>query len=129
MLAAIEFDDQAGFVTNKIRNVAPERHLTAEPKSPDFVVIAASATALSRLGSSPGAGLARARVRRRLDTLSFAVPRTGAVTPTQPSPIKGEGFEHRRCAARILGHHDAKTRIPYANLRNVAPALVRRTAS
>jgi uncharacterized lipoprotein YbaY len=36
MLAAIEFDDQAGFVTDKIRNVAPERHLTAEPMSLDL---------------------------------------------------------------------------------------------
>jgi uncharacterized lipoprotein YbaY len=36
MVAAIEFDDQAGFVTDKIRNVAPERHLTAEPMSLDL---------------------------------------------------------------------------------------------
>jgi len=33
MLAAIDFDDQAGLVTDKIRDVAPERHLTAEPMS------------------------------------------------------------------------------------------------
>jgi len=36
MLAAVEFDDQAGFVTNKIRNVEPKRHLTAEPMSLDL---------------------------------------------------------------------------------------------
>ena len=36
MLAAIEFDDEASFVTDKIRNVAPERHLTAEPMSLDL---------------------------------------------------------------------------------------------
>ena len=36
MLAAIEFDDQAGFVTDKIRDVAPERPLTAEPMSLDL---------------------------------------------------------------------------------------------
>ena len=78
-----------------------------------FVVIAASATALSRLGSSPGAGLARACAADWV-FFHFAAPRTGALTPTQPSPIEGEGFERRRCAARILGHHDAKTRIPHA---------------
>ena len=36
MLAAIEFDVQAGFLTDKIRNVVPERHLTAEPMSLDL---------------------------------------------------------------------------------------------
>jgi hypothetical protein len=36
MLAAIEFDDQADFVTDKICNVAPERHLTAAPVSLDL---------------------------------------------------------------------------------------------
>ena len=36
MLAAIEFDDRAGFVTDKIRDVGPERHLTAEPMSLDL---------------------------------------------------------------------------------------------
>jgi hypothetical protein len=36
MLAAIEFADQAGFVTDKIRNVAPERHLTAESMALDL---------------------------------------------------------------------------------------------
>jgi hypothetical protein len=35
-LAAIEFDDQAGFVTDKIRDVAAERNLTAEPMSLDL---------------------------------------------------------------------------------------------
>jgi uncharacterized lipoprotein YbaY len=36
LLAAIEFDDHARFVTDKIRNVAPERDLTAEPMSLDL---------------------------------------------------------------------------------------------
>ena len=36
MLAAIEFDNEAGFVTDKIRDVVPERHLRAEPMSLDL---------------------------------------------------------------------------------------------
>ena len=36
MLSAIEIDDQAGFVTDKIRDVTAERHLTAEPMSLDL---------------------------------------------------------------------------------------------
>jgi len=36
MLAAIEFNDQASLVTDKICNVAPEWHLTAKPISLDL---------------------------------------------------------------------------------------------
>ena len=36
MLAAIDLDNQAGFVTDKICNVAAERHLTAELVSLDL---------------------------------------------------------------------------------------------
>jgi hypothetical protein len=36
MLAAIDLDNQAGFVTDKICNVAAERHLTAESVSLDL---------------------------------------------------------------------------------------------
>ena len=36
MLAAIEFDDEGGLVTDRICDVAPERYLTAEPMSLDL---------------------------------------------------------------------------------------------
>jgi hypothetical protein len=77
-------------------------------------VIVASATALSRLRSSPGARPARARVHRLLDTFSWAMPRARALTPTQPSPIEGEGFEQRSRTDRTARRHHPNAGIPYA---------------
>jgi hypothetical protein len=36
VLAAVDFNDQPSLVTDKIDDVAPERHLTAEPMSLDL---------------------------------------------------------------------------------------------
>ncbi len=92
VLSAIDFDDQPGLVARKIGDVLPERHLSAK----------AMAANLARPQHCPDGFLSFGHVlpqrsgadcgRRCLDAVSFRGPSASAITPSRPSPIKGEGY-------------------------------------
>ena len=91
MLAAVDFHDQPGLVARKVDNVAADRHLAAElvpvhlmrtqyPPDPPF-----------RLGHAlpQRAGSGACAVDGVL--LHVSICAAGNITPSQPSPIEGEG--------------------------------------
>ena len=95
MLTAIDLDDQPGLVADKIGDIASDRNLATEPATIQLTLTEHSPQRALRV---------RHLVPQRpcpsngaVDGMSFHPPfATGTITPTQPSPIKGEGFKWLR---------------------------------
>src|SRR5205823_13112558 len=88
---AVDLDDQPGLVADKIGNVVADRHLAAElvplhllraqylPDSPFRLGHALPQSASSRAGTVDGM------------LLHLSIRPAGNITPSQPSPLEGEG--------------------------------------
>ena len=92
MLAAIDLDDQLGLVTGEVGNMACDWNLAAELAAIKLALTERSPQRASRVchlapqTPCPSNGA--------VDRMSFHPPFTnGTITPTQPSPIEGEGFK------------------------------------
>jgi hypothetical protein len=91
VLAAIDLDNQPRVVTHEINNVAPERDLPTEPVRINLARPDQTPDGPLGIGHLPpqGAGPVVGAGRRVL--LHDGRCRIGKITPTLPSPIKGEG--------------------------------------
>jgi hypothetical protein len=95
VLPAIDFDDQLGAMAREIGDILTDRNLP--PKA------GIGKTSRSNRQSARSASVALARNSRERVVLPsggirfMSAVSSGEATPTQPSPIKGEGFD--RCLA------------------------------
>src|ERR1700756_2205441 len=89
MLATVDFEDQADLVAQEIGNVPADRHLAAELVAVHLTRAQYLPEPFFRLGR-----VAPQRASSRVcavDRMLFHVSDAGRITPTHPSPIKGEG--------------------------------------
>ena len=91
MLTAIDLDDQPGLVTNEVGDIASDWNLATKPATIQLTLTEQSPQRALRV-----CHLAPQRPcpsNGAVDGMSFHPPfATGTLTPTQPSPIKGEGY-------------------------------------
>ena len=100
VLTAIDFDDQPRLVAYKICDVAAEGHLAAEFVSADLVRAQDLPGPTFCFGHVPPQ-LTGPRVRPSDGGFFHVVTSTAnGITPSQSSPIKGEGFEAAPCSMR-----------------------------
>jgi hypothetical protein len=91
VLAAVNFHDEPGFVTQKIGNVAADRHLPAKLVPPHLMRSQYSPDAPFRFGHiSPQVASSHMSAECGM-FLHVSVFIAGGITPSQPSPIEGEG--------------------------------------
>ena len=92
MLTAIDLNDQLDFVTDEVGDIASNWNLTKKPAPIQLTLTEQSPQPALRVRHP--APQCTCPSNRAVDRMSFHRRfAAGTITPTQPSPIKGEGFK------------------------------------